>query len=175
MNINCVQNITFESKARYISQEMELDLGKLLRTMDKDTLKYSNGDFTFLHEVKSLTIPKEGSIKRGKYLVKRNEFDELVPYGEHTTMLEMDKARLIINNDTSKIIEYKKPFFMSWSNLFRKAELLIIEALNNYHNVDRVIRNVVQKKYLSELGAIKAQNELKPIFDFIDRMAGKNG
>lgn len=175
MNVNCVQNITFESKVKYIPQETALNLGKLLRTMDKDTLKYTNGDFAYLHEVKSLTVPKEGSIKRGKYLAKRNKFDELIPYGDNTTMLEMNKARLIINNDTSKIIEYKKPFFMSWNNLFKKADLLIIEALNNYHNVDRVIRKVVQRKCLSELGTIKAQNELKPIFDFIHRMAGKNG
>lgn len=175
MNIQQIQPVTFQSKARYIPQEMSYNLGKLLRKMDNDTLKTVKDDFWRTKEVRSLTIEGEGSVKRGKFLAKRNEYDELVPYGEHTTMLEMNKARLIVNNRTDEIIEYKKPFFMSWKKLFNKAGLLIIGALNNYHNVNIVKRKVVQREGLTENGAKKAEKELKPIFEFINEMAGKNG
>lgn len=160
-------NPTFEAKSRYISEEMSYNMNKLLRKMDADTLKTENKDFWRTKEVKSLTIPDEGSIKRGKFLVKRNEFEELIPYGEDTTMLEIGKSRLIINNRTDEIIEHKKPFYVTWSHLLKKASGLIISALNNYHNVNICHRTVITREGLTKAGAKKAEKEMRPFLNLI--------
>lgn len=173
MKIQQVQpSQTFGAKPRYIPQEVSYYLNDLLRKMDGDTVKTSKGkDFINIKEVRSLTIPDQGSIKRGKFLAKRNEMEELVPYGEDTTMLEMGKSRIIVNNRTNRIIEYKKPFLTTWKSIYEKAYRLVISALADYHNVNRCKRVVHNSTVLSATGAEKANKQLKPIFEFIEKMA----
>lgn len=162
---------TFEAKPKYIPQEVSYYLNDLLRKMDGDTVKTSKGkDFINIKEVRSLTIPEKGSIKRGRFLAKRNEEGELVPYPEYTTMIEMGKSRIIVNNRTNRIIEYKKPFFSTWKSIYEKAYRLVISALADYHNVNRCKRVVHNRTVLSETGAAKAKTQLKPIFELIEKM-----
>lgn len=173
MIIQQVQSNSFEAKPKYIPQDLSENMGTLIRKMRAETKTSTTGDIWQSTHVRGVTVKDGGSIKDGKFLARRNEADELVPFGENFTMIEMGKSRLIINNQTRELVEHKKPFFTSWNSIYRKASLLILDALNHYSNPDFVQKIFIKKEGLTQSGAEKADKALKPLFDFIDGMIEK--
>lgn len=163
------QTNTFK-KSRFIPISMADDLYNLVKKMRSETRTVEHGNYVRTVSVRGVQVQKEGTIKDGKFLAKRDELGELVPYGENFTMIEMGKSRLIIDNRSDSIVDYKKPFLMTWKDLLRQASSLVVESLNNYSNSDLVKKILITKERLSKAGVEQAQKELKPLMNFVERM-----
>lgn len=156
MKIEHIQsNINF--RAKYLPKTMCDNINILKLLMEKDTIILKGKDFNQVINTRGLSINNgEATFKNGKYLAKRNNKNELVPYGVDTAMLEFGNVR-IISNGNGEIIEHKKPLLKSWDSIIEKANKYIQYALDNYKNNDLVIKITNKKETLTENGEKEAQ------------------
>ena len=138
MKVQSIQsNTNFQANkvTRRLDYESYELLGKLLETMDKETI-YKQNEYSFestrtkrltLHDYKKREIAELIDSRQNLVPIEnRNQmFDN--------TLLTIGKVELVIENKTGKIINYYKPFLKTWNNIMKNIKNILLDFNNSYY------------------------------------------
>ena len=143
MRIQHVQNInpTFSAKQRFIPSKTLTNMQNLLHKMNSETQYQDNGvGFTSKVMLMIFTDKKQAFSDR-RYLLRHSE--KL----SGTSMLELGKTELEINNQTGEIVKHNKPFYKTWKKVLNQATETISNLCDNFDNT-----NIVTKRFITISG-----------------------
>ena len=168
MKIQSVSNDnTF--KAKTIPTALRRDIACLRTRMDADAVILQTQERKQVVRIRSLDINGEAKFKDGRFLARKDKNKKFVPYGADTAMIEFGKVKFITDSN-GNIIFHKKPFFVTWKNIFEKAALYIKTALDNYKDNQIVVKQVNKQESLTPEGKKQLEKEYQKVMDVFNKL-----
>lgn len=138
MQIQQIQSQTFESKQRFLNKTQRLNLQAILGRMTSEST-FEAQEFHFTTKMlQSVRIGKSARLFDQRFQAKPSYNMQ----GQST--LEIGHSSLTFDNETGEIIKHKKPFYLSWTRLLKKADKILQLADNNFNN-----KKIVKKRFVS--------------------------
>ena len=134
MNIQPINNTSFQKKQRFITTTMQNNAKQLLDKMSDETQQINK------HLQKRCCMELDIS-KKGTFI------DESSIYGTSKPQrfgIKIGKDVFYVNNDTREIEFYHKQSFFLWSNIMKKIEKMLSDAVEHYNNTD-VVKKIVKE------------------------------
>ena len=160
MNISQVQsNINFKSKKRFLDSQQQSYLKEILRRMNLE-VKYAedNSGMQFVAKLigdLSLNNANAQLIDNRYYFFKESKADQM---SCGRTELIFNKIKLQIDNTTSEIVSWDKPFFTRWKTVMKNLSNTLKNFKENYSNRDVVTKHSYRINGLTEKGALQHFN-----------------
>ena len=126
MEVQKTNPVSFNSKTpkkRYITKNMRISLESLLLRMNHHTERVISGDYYKSTIITRLIHPDGAVFEDERRLTKKVEYKEQMQ-GFSSIKLSK-KVSLDIDNETGEIIDYKKPFYKLWYNVYKKSEKVL--------------------------------------------------
>lgn len=133
---------SFKGGINRIAPQMTKDLQTVLAKIDKNA-KYKDDGMYFTSSVISKLKEKENGVtltKKGFFAIK-----DIKSLGKDTTQLKVGRTRLVVENQTGKVLEYSKSIFSSWASVLKK----IGKALTTFKDSFNDSKLVEQKRFES--------------------------
>lgn len=145
------QQASFTSKQkRLITPKMKEGIRELLERMNSET-DYNATEYIFRSEVtKSLKYGDKVKFIDERHYLGKVPSEMQMKYKTHVTI---GKTKLVIDNETEEIIDYKKPFYKTWSGIMEKLGECIEFFKANYDESDLVIKERLRLQGFTEEGA----------------------
>ena len=167
MQVQKIQSTNFQSKKKFLPQDLSISMRLLKNNMRKETIVIKSNDIERTINVRSLNINGgEAVFKDGRFLATRDKNNNLVPCGSNTSMLEIGKVR-ILSKDNGEVIDRRKPFFKRWKSVLKDAKHYIETALINYDDINIVQKQLNKNDTLTKSGKINAEKVMK-LFDSLN-------
>lgn len=117
MRADSINSTNFESKRRIITSKMKDDIKYLLTKMNLEVLESGNENYFRATVTKGLKYKDKAELIDGRMFLGRVPHEKQM---QKETLFTMGKTKLVIDNETGEIIDYKKPFFSRWSKIKKK-------------------------------------------------------
>ena len=163
MKVQQIQpNMTFHANktTRCLDYESHELLGKLLETMDKETLYEENENSFESTRTKRLSLYDHKNREIAELIDSRQNLNQIGSNNQMfgNTCMTIGKVQLVIENKTGKIIDYYKPFLKTWNSIMKNIKSTLLDFNNGFYT------NLVQKHRLTIEGfTSKGFEKLKKI------------
>lgn len=148
-------NVNFNAdKRRFIELQSQRELGMLLRKMDEETV-YKANEYSFEStRTKRLDLFDNNKNQRAELIDTRMNLKKYPKNKEFEkeTLLTIGKTELVINNGTGQIVDYYKPFWISWTKVMDKVKSVLTDFNKNYNNPQLVKKNKFSIKGYTKKG-----------------------
>ena len=134
MQISSVHNISFQSKARFISPKTNDGLKQILSNMNEESIIINKDK---AHMLKSLTVD-------GNNVLYDNRTSVSQPIKLALFDIGSNKNQLVIDTETGEIIDYHKSFFSTWYGILKKVSQSVEKILEHFEN-----EKIVKREYLT--------------------------
>ena len=144
MQVHNIQSVNFEKKQKFITPKAKKNIETLLNKMNEEGL-YDKNEYYFQSTLtKGLKYKDNFELIDGRLNVgKIKQKDQM----KKETHVFFDNIKLIIDNATGEVKDYKKPFFTRWKKIMQTLDEYLIKMNDNYENAD-----IVKKKRISVAG-----------------------
>lgn len=138
-NVSC--NNSFGLKQRFVNPKSRENIQSLLKKMDSET-KMEIKDLSY-----KTTITKRLRASNDKF-----EFSDdralygRIPEDQKHVLFTIGKSELVIEKDSGKILDYYKPFYITWNRLFKNIEKISDFILNNFDDSKKIKKVYFEKK-----------------------------
>ena len=163
MKVQQIQpNMTFHANktTRCLDYESHELLGKLLETMDKETLYEENENSFESTRTKRLSLYDHKNREIAELIDSRQNLNQIGSNNQMfgNTCMTIGNVQLVIENKTGKIIDYYKPFLKTWNSIMKNIKSTLLDFNNGFYT------NLVQKHRLTIEGfTSKGFEKLKKI------------
>ena len=149
MKVQNIQSNNFESKQRFITSKMKEDIKYLLTKMNSEVKESGNENYFKSTFTKSLKYKDEAEFIDGRVFVGRVPSDKQM---QKESLITMGKTQLVISNLTGEIVDYKKPFFKTWSSVMKQLDHFLTLFRVNYNYSNRVTKKRLTMQGFTEKG-----------------------
>ena len=149
MKVQSIQSNNFESKKRFITPKMKEDIKYLLTKMNSEVVESGNENYFKSTFTKSLKYKDEAEFIDGRIFVGRVPNDKQM---QRESLVTIGKTQLVIDNSTGEIIDYKKPFFKTWSSVMEQLDHFLTFFRVNYNYANRVTKKRLTMQGFTQKG-----------------------
>ncbi len=144
MQVHNIQSVNFEKKQRFVTPKAKKNIEILLNKMNDEGIS-DKGEYYFQSTlIKGLKYKDDFKLIDGRINVgKIKQKDQM----KKETHVFFDNIKLIIDNVTGEIKDFKKPFFTRWKKIMQTLDEYLVKMNDNYENAD-----IVKKKRISVAG-----------------------
>lgn len=175
MKIQHTEPISFNSrvpKKRYITKNMRTCIESLLLRMNQQTEKVTSGDYCKSTIITKLIHPNGAVFEDERRLTKQVDYKEQMQ--GFSTLKLGKKIFLDIDNETGEIIDYKKPFYKFWYNIYKNAEK-VLSDMRALYGLNEIKKETTTLRYLSpegekEMKRFVLQTEQKRLEDVTNKL-----
>lgn len=140
MQIQKINNTSFQSKKHVLNNSQLYKMKMLLTRMNKET-SMKKTDTDFVTTMTSALKSKDSQFIDTRFLVERVKAEKQMT---GRSMLIMDKTTVVIDNSTGEIIDWKKPIMTCWHRIMKNVDKNINFFYENFYN-----SRVVKKKRIT--------------------------
>lgn len=162
MQILKINNTNFQARQRFIGQEGLTASRNLTKKMIEDAV-YKEQRYVFAADLVAALKTKDGFFKSNSiYFLQPKICEERLNTG--FTKIEFNKNRLVFNNDTGEITEFKKPLFRPFKKFIQETCEFLNMLAANYNNKEVVTKSNFKVSGLTQAGLERYMNLTNRIY-----------